>query len=694
MHSEQRMFQVSMLLKEEQLKEQQEKYKALQEEYFRVVNSSIWRHTRWLRSAVNRMRGLAALEKAPTAPADGDDTAAPVPQAPVRQSLESMLRQAQEYDVISFDIFDTLLLRRVAEPRDVFALTAQRLGTESFATLRPEAEAEARRRVTGPEKEVDLVEIYTVLGEWLGIDIREAMRAEIETELAVCTANPFIKQLFDTLLAMGKEIILVSDMYLGRKTLERLLRACGCTGYSRLYVSNERLLSKASGSLYQYAAADFAGKRILHIGDNYASDVENARAAGWAALYYPCVKTLAGAAFTGCDSPAGSLHTGLCRNRLYAGGAWGAHGDVRGFSPGFYHGYAYGGILAVGYCRWLEHFAAETGAEKILFLARDCEIFDALWRTHGGTPACRYMTVSRFAMWQLVFDIHTEEYIRFFFLARARKGDTAIGQALAETGLAFLTEQLPKQGLTADTVLDEAAYPALRRLIYAARELIVQQLEPQRKAAAAYFTECIGEAKRLLVADVGWSGQILLHLRHFVRDVMHRDDVELIGAYMVASAVPAVNPYANSGVLNAWLFSYGHNRDMIIPNDTLWGNTAVMCFEAMFSSAAPTLMRYLPDENGSFEYGGSTGEDAVIREVQRGILAFAADWHEACDRLGYAPVITAADAFAPYERISADWPYLAGVFGDFLEHTDSLPRLGNRREPIPLRRIMRERGLT
>ena len=34
--------------------------------------------------------------------------------------------------------------------------------------------------------------------------------------------------------------------------------------------------------------------------------------------------------------------------------------------------------------------------------------------------------------------------------------------------------------------------------------------EPQRKAAAAYFTECIGEAKRLLVADVGWSGQILL----------------------------------------------------------------------------------------------------------------------------------------------------------------------------------------
>jgi hypothetical protein len=84
------------------------------------------------------VRGLAALEKAPTAPADGDDTAAPVPQAPVRQSLESMLRQAQEYDVISFDIFDTLLLRRVAEPRDVFALTAQRLGMTQVQVSRRE----------------------------------------------------------------------------------------------------------------------------------------------------------------------------------------------------------------------------------------------------------------------------------------------------------------------------------------------------------------------------------------------------------------------------------------------------------------------------------------------------------------------------------------------------------------------------
>ncbi|MBQ8612091.1 MAG: HAD-IA family hydrolase [Oscillospiraceae bacterium] len=690
MNGESGMFQVSMLLKEQQLKEQQAQYKALQDEYFKVVNSGIWRRTQWLRNAVNLLRGRRTAPPAadPAAAPPAPETAAPpVMLPPARMDTETLLRQLREYDVISFDIFDTLLLRRVADPKDVFTLTAQKLGMESFARLRAEAEAEARRRVTGKEKEVELVQIYTVLGEWLGIDIRAAMRAEIDTELAVCMANPYMKRLFDALRSMGKELITVSDMYLPKKTLERLLESCGYSGFSAVYVSCEQLHSKASGTLYRHVAAALGEKKVIHIGDNYCSDVENARAAGWAAWYYPPVQTLAGDAFAGCISPAGSLHTGLCRAALCA--------DSHPLSAGFCHGYGYGGILSVGYCRWLERFAAEKKAEKILFLARDCEIFDVLWRTHINTLPCSYMTVSRFALWQLVFDIHTEEYIRFFFYARAQAADTTVADALTETGLECLLPELPARGLAPEALLDAETYPALRELIYAARELIAGKLAPQREAATAYFNACFGDAKRIVVADVGWSGQILLQLRHFVRDVMHRTDVELIGGYMAAAVTPAANPYINSGVLNAWLFTYGQNRDMIIPNDTLWGNTAVMCFEAMFSSAAPTLMRYTlrPDGGCGFEYGEQTGDAAIINEVQRGILAFARDWFEACGRLGFEPAITAADAFAPYEPVAADWKYLERVFGDFQEYTDSLPRLGRTRSRSTLRRIMLQRGL-
>lgn len=220
MSGESGMFQVNLLLKEQQLKEQQAQYKALQDEYFKVVNSGIWRRTQWLRNAVNLLRGRRTAPPAadPAAAQPAPETAAPpVMLPPARMDTETLLRQLREYDVISFDIFDTLLLRRVADPKDVFTLTAQKLGMESFPRLRIEAEAEARRRVTGREKEVDLVQIYSVLGEWLGIDIRAAMRTEIDTELAVCMANPYMKRLFDALRSMGKELIAVSDMYLAKK---------------------------------------------------------------------------------------------------------------------------------------------------------------------------------------------------------------------------------------------------------------------------------------------------------------------------------------------------------------------------------------------------------------------------------------------------------------------------------------------
>jgi hypothetical protein len=134
---------------------------------------------------------------------------------------------------------------------------------------------------------------------------------------------------------------------------------------------------------------------------------------------------------------------------------------------------------------------------------------------------------------------------------------------------------------------------------------------------------------------------------------------------------------------------------MSIPNDTWYGNTAVMCYEAMFSSVAPTLMRYRLLENGEpgFEYGLETGEADVINEIQRGILDFAYDWFKLSKETDIDFTITPADAFTPYEAIAMDWPYLERVFGDFKEYADSIPRLGKTRERITIREIMHNRAL-
>lgn len=48
------------------------------------------------------------------------------------------------YDVISFDIFDTLVLRPFDNPKSVFMLIGQKLGVSGFRNIRINAEKEAR----------------------------------------------------------------------------------------------------------------------------------------------------------------------------------------------------------------------------------------------------------------------------------------------------------------------------------------------------------------------------------------------------------------------------------------------------------------------------------------------------------------------------------------------------------------------
>lgn len=50
------------------------------------------------------------------------------------------------YDVLSFDVFDTLILRPFAEPSDLFILVGEELGIMDFCEIRKKAEEDARRK--------------------------------------------------------------------------------------------------------------------------------------------------------------------------------------------------------------------------------------------------------------------------------------------------------------------------------------------------------------------------------------------------------------------------------------------------------------------------------------------------------------------------------------------------------------------
>jgi len=171
------------------------------------------------------------------------------------------------YDIISFDIFDTLLIRPYVRPDDLFKHMESALEIRGFAAERTSAERRARHKVC---EEITLDEIYDEITE----EYRHLKETEMEYERTVLTCNPDAKRLYDHAAELRKKIILISDMYLPSAFLKDVLRTKGYTGDPELFVSCEHRKNKHSGDLYHHVltALDVKPERMLHIGDNKHSD--------------------------------------------------------------------------------------------------------------------------------------------------------------------------------------------------------------------------------------------------------------------------------------------------------------------------------------------------------------------------------------------------------------------------------------
>lgn len=198
----------------------------------------------------------------------------------------------RDFDVVTFDVFDTLLTRTVLDPTDVFDLVAERLRgrvseplRSSFAGSRRAAEAELL--ATGPYPTLD--QIYDELARRSGFTSSETelcRRLEIDVETEVLTPRESVRNLFEALLGEGKTIYLVSDMYLPAETIESLLTGHGITGWSRIFVSNEYGVTKPQG-LFTHVTEGLDAASVAHVGDSFDADVAAACEAGVTPFHIP-----------------------------------------------------------------------------------------------------------------------------------------------------------------------------------------------------------------------------------------------------------------------------------------------------------------------------------------------------------------------------------------------------------------------
>ena len=194
---------------------------------------------------------------------------------------EDITNVMKGYDTVSFDIFDTLLMRPYVRPTDVFVHMEMNENAQGFSAERIDAEKRARRKI---HPEITLDEIY----EEIGPVFRDLKVVELEYEIQTLTCNPEMQKVYEYALNSRKRIVLISDMYLPSAFLKEVLECKGFKGYHELYVSGEHRKNKHSGELYHHVLSELniGPNEILHIGDNRHSDHDVPERMGIRSIHY------------------------------------------------------------------------------------------------------------------------------------------------------------------------------------------------------------------------------------------------------------------------------------------------------------------------------------------------------------------------------------------------------------------------
>ncbi|MDY0189351.1 MAG: hypothetical protein RBR22_01340 [Desulfuromonas sp.] len=427
---------------------------------------------------------------------------------------DALRAQIDAAQVISFDFFDTLFVRPLADPEDLFDLIGQRFGISDFRQQRRAAQSAAFQLMHQSGRgEITLDSIYACLAPQ-PIAANTLQQAEYDMELAMVQPNPELEELYRAALASDKTVIIVSDMYLPEQFFCQALQSHQFHQVPLFISAAYNATKRDHGELFDHVANELgvAHQHILHIGDNLNSDVKQARRKGLQAYHYiektkPKVQSK--------ESLSASLAQGLLRT------------VGRNFVPGSNQelGFLYGGPAAVGFLDWIADQAKNENVEHVLFLSRDGYVLDQMVKNGGGPdlPRCHYLLGSR-----VVFMLAAINISNFMdYIPELLAG--AVGLSPFEL-LERIGVSVPESQVMADLGLDDnhritlKDYYKLAKFLYAWRGQILQVCQKNRQALFSYLQLLgIQPRSRVALVDVGWNGTTQQAFEQAVQSLMELD---------------------------------------------------------------------------------------------------------------------------------------------------------------------------
>lgn len=189
--------------------------------------------------------------------------------------------------LVSFDIFDTVLIRKCGKPENIFFLLAYRLypedraKREDFLLWRRNAEQRAKNRRRGYELTLDDIYQDDDLTGFTEYTASVILQCEKTIEAENLIVNPNIRKIIEEKRQMGYAICFISDMYLDSDFLASVLRREECLeDKDWVFVSCECNARKSNGKLFDWVKKTLRPKDWTHYGDNKHSDVKMARCKG------------------------------------------------------------------------------------------------------------------------------------------------------------------------------------------------------------------------------------------------------------------------------------------------------------------------------------------------------------------------------------------------------------------------------
>lgn len=322
-------------------------------------------------------------------------------------AFEKIIQQIDEADVISFDFFDTLFVRKVCSPGDVFSLLQREFKDKwtsdiDYKTARSLAREKMQDNYT-------LQEIYEQIEKTAGITKElsyEIMKRELELEKSLLVLRKKIAEALLYAINKNKEVYIVTDMYVPVEFYKDLLKTAGMpVGEDKIIVSSAVNKNKTTGDIWNLLREKVGfGKKIFHIGDNLKSDVERPKQYEIMTGYAPSPwAMLSGSSLSPIGSEVvtdfASAVMGLVKTRLFNNPYRLVDSIKPKIDSNIEMGYCVFGPVILTFLSWLEKERIEDGIARLIFMSRDgyflSRAYEGLCEDKGLKANYKYIIISR-----------------------------------------------------------------------------------------------------------------------------------------------------------------------------------------------------------------------------------------------------------------------------------------------------------